>query len=123
MPVPELIDGDWSAARGYAVGRQLLHEGLPGSVFAANDQLALGLLHAFAEGGVRVPHDVSVVGFDDVDGSAHFFPPLTTVRQDFAALGERCLGLLLAAIQGEDLAPDLIAPRLVVRASSGPPSA
>lgn len=121
MPVPEVIDGDWSAARGYAVGRQLLDEGLPGSVFAANDQLALGLLHAFAEGGVRVPHDVSVVGFDDVDGSAHFFPPLTTVRQDFAALGERCLGLLLAAIAGDVLEPDLIAPRLVVRASSGAP--
>lgn len=115
------IPGDWSAGRGYEVGLDLLRQGLPTAVFAANDQLALGLLRAFAEAGVRVPLDVSVVGFDDVDGSAHFFPPLTTVRQEFGALGRRCMELLLAAIAGHDEAPDLIAPHLVVRASSGPP--
>ena len=119
----EPIPGDWSADRGYAVGRELVGQhDLPTAVFAANDQLALGLLHAFAEAGVRVPDDVSVVGFDDVDGSAHFFPPLTTVRQEFAALGERCLQVLLAAIAGEDgPASRLIATSVVVRASSGPP--
>ncbi|HEY0119097.1 MAG TPA: LacI family DNA-binding transcriptional regulator [Cellulomonas sp.] len=118
------VRGDWSADRGYAVGHELVASGLPTAVFAANDQLALGLLRAFAEAGVRVPSDVSVVGFDDVDGSAHFFPPLTTVRQDFTALGERCLEVLLGAIAGEETAPSgLIAPQLVVRASSGPPRA
>ena len=119
-PVP----GDWSADRGYVVGRELLAGDLPTAVFAANDQLALGLLRAFAEASVRVPDDVSVVGFDDVDGSAHFFPPLTTIRQEFAALGERCVGVLLAAIAGEDVvASQLIATSVVVRASSGPPGA
>lgn len=119
----EPILGDWSADRGYAVGRELLRRSdLPTAVFAANDQLALGLLRAFAEAGVRVPDDVSVVGCDDVDGSAHFFPPLTTVRQEFAALGERCLQALLAAIAGEDgPATQLIPTSVVVRASSGPP--
>lgn len=122
-----LITGDWSADRGYAVGRELVaaagtrRGGLPTAVFAANDQLALGLLHAFAEAGVRVPGEVSVVGFDDVDGSAHFAPPLTTVRQEFRSLGTTCLGLLLAAIGGEVPEPVLVAPHLVTRSSSGAP--
>ena len=116
------IPGDWSADRGYAVGRELVAGGLPTAVFAANDQLALGLLRAFAEAGVRVPGDVSVVGFDDVDGSAQFFPPLTTVRQEFTALGELCMEVLLAAIAGEaGASAGLIATSVVVRASSGPP--
>ena len=117
------IPGDWSADRGYAVGRQLVgRRDLPTAVFAANDQLALGLLRAFAEAGLRVPEEVSVVGFDDVDGSAHFFPPLTTVRQEFTELGERCMVVLLDAIAGRDTqASGLITTRVVVRASSGPP--
>ena len=116
-----LVPGTWSADRGYEVGQELLAGELPTAVFAANDQLALGLLRAFAEAGVRVPDDVSVVGFDDVDGSAHFHPPLTTVRQEFGPLGRRCLELLRAAIAGELVEGDLIEPSLVVRASSGPP--
>ena len=115
------IPGDWSAQRGYDVGRELASGELPTAVFAANDQLALGLLRAFAEAGLRVPTDVSVVGFDDVDGSAHFFPPLTTVRQEFGALGRRCMELLLGAIAGECVDSGLIAPSIMVRASSGPP--
>lgn len=116
----EPIAGDWSADRGYEVGRRLVRSGVPSAVFAANDQLALGLLHAFAEGGVAVPRDVSVIGFDDVAEAAHFNPPLTTVRQDFAALGARCMQLLVAAIGGLDLDLTPIPPRLVVRASTGP---
>ncbi|MCL3863085.1 LacI family DNA-binding transcriptional regulator [Actinotalea sp. K2] len=116
-----LVQGDWGAERGYQVGCELVARGLPTAVFAANDQLALGLLHAFAEQGVRVPDDVSVVGFDDVDGSAHFFPPLTTVRQEFGPLGRRCMELLLEAIAGREVRPDVIPAHLVVRASSGPP--
>jgi DNA-binding LacI/PurR family transcriptional regulator len=119
----EPIVGDWTADRGYVVGRELVATGLPTAVFAANDQLALGLLRAFAEAGVQVPGDVSVVGFDDVDGSSHFFPPLTTVRQEFGALGRRCMEVLLAAIRGGVAESGLIAPHLVVRASSGPPRA
>ena len=117
----EPIWADWSAGQGYEAGRRLLTGELPTAVFAANDQLALGLLHAFSEGGVRVPDDVSVVGFDDVDGSAHFSPPLTTVRQEFGPLGRRCVQLLLAAIAGHRTEPELIEPHIVVRASSGPP--
>lgn len=117
----EPIDGAWSPDRGYEVGRRMVREGVPSAVFAANDQLALGLLHAFAEGGVVVPRDVSVVGFDDVAEAAHFSPPLTTVRQDFAALGGRCLELLVGVMGGHTLDPTPIPPRLVVRASTGRP--
>ncbi len=122
-PVSGPIDGDWSAERGYRVGLELVEEGLPTAVFAANDQLALGLLHAFAERGVRVPAEVSVVGFDDVDGSAHFVPPLTTVSQDFAALGRHCLAVLRAQIEGEESGSEAIVPHLVVRSSTAPPRA
>lgn len=115
------IVGDWSADRGYAVGLELVAGTVPTAVFAANDQLALGLLRAFAEHGVRVPDDVSVVGFDDVDGSAHFYPPLTTVSQGFRELGTRCLEVLLALIAGGEAGGEHIAPRLVVRASTAPP--
>ncbi|HMO11679.1 MAG TPA: substrate-binding domain-containing protein [Actinotalea sp.] len=118
----EPIVGDWSADCGYVVGRRLLAAGrLPAAVFAANDQLALGLVHACTEAGVRVPQDVSVVGFDDVDGSAHFSPPLTTVRQEFDALGRACLAMLGSAIDGRPVEPQVIEPHLVVRASTSPP--
>ena len=84
---PEHIEAGWDAADGYELGLRMVREGLPSAIFAANDQLALGLLHAFWERGVRVPDDVAVVGFDDEVGAAHYTPPLTTVRQDFGALG------------------------------------
>jgi DNA-binding LacI/PurR family transcriptional regulator len=117
------LASDWSADSGYRAGRRLIAEGLPTAVFAANDQLALGLLHALAEGGVRVPGDVSVVGFDDVDGAAHFVPPLTTVRQGFHELGARCLAMVLELIDGGDPHADEVPPQLVVRESTGAPRA
>ena len=123
VPATSMIGGDWSADRGYDVGKKLVAGDLPTAVFAANDQLALGLLRAFAEADVRVPDDVSVVGFDDVDGSANFYPPLTTIRQEFGPLGQCCMEQLLASIAGEQVKPALIAPSIVVRASSGPPRA
>lgn len=119
--VPAPVLGDWTARSGYEAGRALLAGDLPTAVFAANDQLALGLLRAFAEAGVRVPEDVSVVGFDDVDGSAYFHPPLTTVRQDFDALGRRCLALVVALLEGAAPADELLEPHLVVRGSTAPP--
>lgn len=122
-PVP----GDWTASTGFRIGKDLVardragEERLPTAVFAANDQLALGLLHAFAESGVRVPHDVSVVGYDDVEGAAHFFPPLTTVTPDFVELGRQCLDQLVAAMAGEPAEPALVRASLTVRSSSGRP--
>ncbi len=127
-PVPEVLVCDWSADRGYEAGRSIVERlqagNGPSAVFASNDQLALGLLHAFAEAGVDVPGEVSVVGFDDVQGSEHFIPPLTTVRQPFHELGRRSLAVMLDALTA---APDgagreLIRPALIVRSSTAPPS-
>ncbi|MFC8923894.1 LacI family DNA-binding transcriptional regulator [Cellulosimicrobium sp. NPDC057127] len=124
-PVPDPVRGDWSSDRGYAVGRELADavragDG-PTAVFAGNDQLALGLLRAFWESGVRVPDDVSVVGFDDVAGAGHFIPPLTTVRQPFGALGRRAIALMLDAFAGAVVRPVSIPPELVVRESTAEP--
>jgi DNA-binding LacI/PurR family transcriptional regulator len=119
---PEVLRGDWSSATGYRLGRVIAEEGAPTAVFSANDQMALGVLAAFRDAGVRVPEDVSVVGFDDIPEAAYFPPPLTTLRQDFAALGRGLMARvedLLAEREPADGAPQL--PELVVRASTAPP--
>lgn len=118
LAVPDPVVVGWDATDGYELGRRFIREGLPSAVFTANDQLALGLLHAFWEAGVRVPDDIAVVGFDDEVGSAHYTPPLTTVRQDFAGLGRLAIGSLTAALAGEVPGRRLLPAELVVRASS-----
>ncbi len=91
------------------------------AVFAANDQMALGVIHALAERGKRVPHDVSVVGFDDIPEAEFFLPALTTVRQNFDEVGRRGLDLLVRILgdpAGEHRERLTIAPELVLRAST-----
>ncbi|NUR25199.1 MAG: substrate-binding domain-containing protein, partial [Catenulispora sp.] len=91
------------------------------AVFAANDHIALGVLLALHEAGRRVPEDVSVIGFDDIPEAAFFTPPLTTVRQDFAALGRRSMALLLDLIVGPAAAAPtgvVVPTELVVRRST-----
>ncbi|WP_318241606.1 LacI family DNA-binding transcriptional regulator [Cellulomonas avistercoris] len=112
--------GGWSAADGYAAGLELVRTGLPEAVFAANDQLALGLLAALGQAGVRVPQDVAVVGFDDEPGTAFYAPPLTTVRQGFDELGRRAVQAVVDALTGGEPTQQSIAPELVVRRSSAP---
>lgn len=123
-PVPEPLHGDWSAGSGYAAGLTLADEPSCTAVFAANDQMALGLLRAFHERGRAVPGDISVVGFDDISDSAFFVPPLTTVHQDFAEVGRRCVQRALAQIRENEASrpgTDLVPTRLVIRASTAPP--
>jgi DNA-binding LacI/PurR family transcriptional regulator len=116
--------GDWSAASGYQAGLEIARQPDVTAVFCANDQMALGLLRALSELGRSVPGDVSVVGFDDVPEAAYLIPPLTTVRQDFTAVGRRAIEILQNAIRpGSGTPPErLISPELVVRASTAPPS-
>lgn len=89
-------------------------------MFAANDHLALGLMRAFDDAGVRIPDDIAVVGYDDVAGSDFYGPPLTTVRQPFADVGNHAIETLVAVLAGDDPSPTSSRPQLVVRASSGP---
>ncbi len=120
QPVAAPILGDWTADFGYYAGRELVRSRDFTAVFAGNDLMALGLLHAFRDAGLEVPRDVSVVGFDDVPEAAHYFPPLTTVRQDFTELGRQCVTRLLRAVDAGDVeAGPPIAPQLVVRSSTG----
>ena len=120
----EAVLGDWTADFGYAAGRELLADRGVTAVFSSNDQMALGVLHAIRDAGLEVPGDISVVGFDDIPEAAHFWPPLTTVRQDFGELGRRCIALLLADIDGvTSPVGEVVQPQLIVRASTAHPPA
>jgi DNA-binding LacI/PurR family transcriptional regulator len=123
-PQPPPALGDWSAASGYVVGRELARDGGVTAVFAANDDMAIGLIRALLETGRRVPDDVSVVGFDDIPVAGYVTPPLTTVPQPFDAVATEGLRLLVHAIEHPDVAPPSpVDPPvdLVVRASTAPP--
>ena len=98
--VPPVVPGDWSPDAGYRAGQFLGRMPEVTAVFAANDAMATGLLHALHERGRSVPGDISVVGFDDVPSSAHLIPPLTTVRPDFEAVARAALELLVAGADG-----------------------
>lgn len=115
-----VVDADsWDAEDGYRAGRQIAAGPLPDAVVAANDLLALGVLAALRETGTRVPEDVVVTGFDDVPGAGFFDPPLTTVRQDFAALGAGAVSCARDLCDGGPARDLRVAPQLVVRASTG----
>ena len=117
--VPPVVRGDWSARSGFRAGQSLAVESGVGAVFSANDHMALGLVAAFAEAGMRVPRDAHVVGFDDVPEAAYFAPPLTTVRQDYLAAGRHTLATLAARIDGVAVpAWGTVEAELVVRESS-----
>lgn len=119
-PVPRELAGDWSARSGYLAGQKLARDRRVTAVFAANDSMALGVLRALHEAGVRVPEDVSVVGFDDTPEAAFMIPPLTTVSQPFREVGRRSIEILLGEIEGGEEAPAsvVIPPELVVRTST-----
>ncbi|MFD8493724.1 LacI family DNA-binding transcriptional regulator [Amycolatopsis sp. NPDC059657] len=122
--VPTPFIGDWSPRSGYEHGLNLAANPEVTAIFAANDQMALGLLRALHETGRSVPGEVSVVGFDDMEEAAHFWPPLTTVHQSFDEVGERAVTALLAEITAGTPAEPVaitIPTALVIRASTDRP--
>ena len=128
LPVSGPEIGDWSSESGYMAGLALAEEWRRDAdrftaVFASNDQMALGVLHAFRDADIRVPDDVSVVSVDDIPEAAHFSPPLTTLWQDFDGLGRDIMATVLDVLGDEAHAPDRTTrvPELVVRASTAPP--
>ncbi|SDX48098.1 transcriptional regulator, LacI family [Arthrobacter sp. cf158] len=118
-----LLQGAWDAASGYRAGLELLkHRGVT-AVFVANDQMAVGVLRAVQEAGLRVPGEISVVGYDDQPEAEFFMPPLTTVRQDFEELGRRCMEAVLQQLDGDGGTGDqIVSPRLVVRSTTAAPA-
>ncbi|MGO1853481.1 MAG: LacI family DNA-binding transcriptional regulator [Microbacteriaceae bacterium] len=119
LPTIPPIRGDWTADFGHFAGGELARRRDFTAVFAANDLMAIGLMHGFRDAGIDVPSEVSVVGFDDIPVAAHVWPPLTTVHQDFPVLGARAVQMLLAEIRGEQT-PEFgpIEPQLRARSSS-----
>jgi DNA-binding LacI/PurR family transcriptional regulator len=123
QPPPD-VEGDWSAASGYAAAHRLLSTGPVTAVFSANDDMAIGLIRALSERGLSVPDEVSVVGFDDIPTAGYLNPPLTTIAAEHARCAERGLEALVRAVEGATPAGEVTVPdavRLVVRASTAPP--
>lgn len=131
--VPEPLIGDWTPLSGYRAGQELAGRVAAGAarrqshgvtaVFVANDQMALGVMRAFREAGLSVPGQVAIAGFDDIPEAEFFAPPLTTVRQDFAAVGQASIRLLISQLESgatREAERVVIEPRLIVRGSSTP---
>jgi DNA-binding LacI/PurR family transcriptional regulator len=111
----------WGYANGYRAMHELLQENeRPTAVFAASDELAIGAYRALAEAGLRIPDDISIVGFDNIEAAAYTNPPLTTVHQPFPELGHRALSLLLDMLDGTNPRPgNVVLPaELIVRQSA-----
>jgi DNA-binding LacI/PurR family transcriptional regulator len=124
-PVPPVLHGDWTAESGYRIGRELADDPSVTAIFASNDQMALGVLRALHSRGIDVPGRISVAGFDDMEESANFWPPLTTVRQNFTEIGRRSVTVLLELIRSGLKPPvfETIPTTLMVRESTAPPPA
>lgn len=118
--LPELhVRSHFVAEEAYRSARELIGRGVEfDGLTAASDLIAISAIRALTESGLRVPQDVSVVGFDDVLLAEHSHPPLTTVRQSLAEGARALVDTVIAAIRGEDTTSTLLAPTLVVRASA-----
>jgi LacI family transcriptional regulator len=117
--------GDWSPASGEAGLLQLLGQARSlDAVLASNDQMALGILKAAQEVGLRVPEDLAIVGFDDIPESAYFTPPLTTIKQGLSEMGATTVNMLNQLIEAREIGEEVlpisrwITPQLIVRKSS-----
>ena len=126
-----IIRGDFSLRSGAEAAHQILAmTDRPTAVFCASDEVALGLISTMQQAGVRVPEDLSVVGFDDIAISEFAIPPLTTIRQDRHKLGRSAARLLQSMLdqpQGKGPVPmgfvELVGVELIVRGSTAPAKA
>jgi len=114
-----VLKGDFTEAGGLLAVNRLLESGLAFSaIFAANDQTAIGAALGLYRRNVRVPDDVSLVGFDDLAPAKFAVPPLTTIRQSVYEIGSEAAAAMLAMLKGEEPGADLPPPELVAREST-----
>ncbi len=119
-----VLEGDFEEQSGLVVIDALLAAGTPfTAIFAGNDQMAYGAGLALYRRGIRVPRDVSIVGFDDQPSAAYAWPPLTTVRQPALKMGHAAAQALLSQVRGEGFELAAFSTELVVRESTAPPRA
>jgi DNA-binding LacI/PurR family transcriptional regulator len=113
------VDAITTEASGFDAAQVLLDRGVAfDAIFAASDMIAMGAMRALEGAGLRVPHDVAVIGFDDLPAASFAHPPLTTVAQDYRRAGELLVDTLLARIRGQATEAVILPPRLVVRGST-----
>ncbi len=115
-----MVQGDWSAQSGKsAIERLLSYSVRFSAIFAHNDRMALGAMHAVRAKGLRIPQDISVVGYDDLPLTAYCAPPLTTVRQPLDQFGQIGAQLLIKAVNQTPKSANIVElePTLVVRNS------
>jgi DNA-binding LacI/PurR family transcriptional regulator len=118
----QLVEHDLSSVPGYHAMRELLNREVPfTALLAYNDRSCFGAVRALREAGLKVPEDVSVVGFDDIRENAYHVPALTTIRQPLRRMGEMAAETLVDRIEGWQTYPDTTAvePEFVVRDSTG----
>ena len=118
-----VIEGDYQQQTGYESTKRLLQSAdpRPTAIFASNDLSAFGALDAARECGLRIPDDISIIGFDDIPQSSVIYPKLTTVRQPLEQMGIVAAQMLLAQIENPGHTPQRVAlpTQLVIRDSCG----
>ena len=116
------LESDFTSTGGYAAAVELLSQHPPSAIFASNDMIGFGVLRAAAERNVRVPGELSVIGFDDIQMGRYVYPALTTVGQSILQLGETAAELLLQRIATPQLPIDqrIVTPSIVLRESTAP---
>ncbi len=119
-----ILEGDLSEESGYRLAQGLLGELLPTAILCANDLMAIGVLRALREQGLRPGREVSVIGYDDIPQAQYTDPPLSTMHQPFREAGRKLVEMLLAQLEGKDVAglQEVWVPELVLRGSDGPPA-
>jgi LacI family transcriptional regulator len=126
IPVPEalVIEGDYQQQTGYETTKSLLQntDSPPTAILASNDLSALGAMDAARECGLRIPDDISIIGFDDIPQASFVYPKLTTVRQPLEQMGQIAVKMLLERIENRSCPPQRVtlATQLVIRDSCGP---
>jgi LacI family repressor for deo operon, udp, cdd, tsx, nupC, and nupG len=127
LPIEEgwVVEGELTLYGAIRATRNLLsHEHRPTAIFCANDEMAIGALHAIKSAGLTVPGDMSLVGFDDIRYAEVLDPPLTTIGQPAEEIGERVMYRLCREIENETAgpeAPEIVPHKLIVRQSVARP--
>lgn len=122
VPGGRMLESDFTSIGGYNAASILLEKNPPSAIFAGNDMIGIGVLRAAAERNIRVPSELSVIGFDDIQMSRYVYPALTTVGQSILQLGEMAAEVLLRRIATPELATDqrIVTPSIVMRESTAP---
>ncbi|EPL03952.1 LacI family DNA-binding transcriptional regulator [Pseudomonas sp. CF161] len=122
VPPERILQSDFTSTGGYSAAALLLQNNPPSAIFASNDMMGIGVLRAAAECNIRVPSELSVIGFDDIQMSRYVYPALTTVGQSILQLGEQAAELLLRRIAkpGQAIDQRIVTPNIVLRESTAP---